>query len=61
MNKFKHGKVKVDNVFNDLRELDYQIDLVEEKISLQQKYISEMKQNKKKLLTEKNVLVNGNE
>ena len=54
-------KQKLKDVFNDLRELDYQIDLVEEKISLQQKYISEMKQNKKKLLTEKNVLVNGNE
>ncbi len=54
-------KQKLKDVFDDLRELDYQIDLVEEKVSLQQKYISEMKQNKEKLLTEKNVLVNGNE
>ena len=54
-------KQKLKDVFNDLRELDYQIDLVEEKISLQQKYISEMKQNKDKLLTEKTTLVGGNE
>jgi DNA repair exonuclease SbcCD ATPase subunit len=54
-------KQKLKDIFNDLRELDYEIELVEEKISLQQKYISEMKENKKKLLVEKNVLVNGNE
>ena len=45
-------KQKLKDIFNDLRELDYEIDLVEEKISLQQKYISEMKENKKKLTPE---------
>ena len=44
----------------DLREIEYQNDLTEEKISLQQNYIAEMKQNKDKLLAEKTALIGGN-
>ena len=45
----------------DLREIEYQNDLIKEKISLQQNYITEMKQNKEKLIAEKTALIGGNE
>ena len=40
-------------IAEDIREMDYNIKLNREKISLQEKYISEVKQNKDKLVEEK--------
>ncbi len=52
---------KIKDTIESLRELDYNIDLTEEKIQLQEKYILEMKQNKDKLIEEKTALIDGNE
>jgi len=52
---------KIKDTIASLRELDYNIDLTEEKIQLQEKYILEMKQNKDKLIKEKTTLIGGNE
>jgi len=52
---------KIKDTIASLRELDYNIDLTEEKIQLQEKYILEMKQNKDKLIKEKTILIDGNE
>ena len=52
---------KIKDTIESLRELDYNIDLTEEKIQLQEKYILEMKQNKDKLIKEKTTLIGGNE
>ena len=41
--------------------MDYNIKLNREKISLQEKYISEVKQNKDKLVEEKTLLISSNE
>jgi len=52
---------KIKDIIASLREFDYNIDLTEEKIQLQEKYILEMKQNKDKLIKEKNIIITGNE
>jgi len=52
---------KIKDTIESLRELDYNINLTEEKIQLQEKYILEMKQNKDKLIKEKTTLIGGNE
>ena len=52
---------KIKDTVASLRELDYNIDLTEEKIQLQEKYILEMKQNKDKFIKEKTILISGNE
>jgi len=59
MNMILKQQIKDTSV--DLREIEYQSDLTEEKISLQQKYIAEIKQNKDKLVMEKTTLIAGNE
>ena len=48
-------------IAEDIREMDYNIKLNREKISLQEKYISEVKQNKDKLVEEKTLLISSNE
>ena len=45
----------------DLRENEYQHELADEKITMQEKYIEDTKKNKKKLITEKTKLIAGNE
>ena len=54
-------KQRMKTIAEDMREMDYNIKLNREKISLQEKYISEMKQNKKNLVNEKTSLVASNE
>ena len=54
-------KQRMKTIAEDMREMDYNIKLNREKISLQEKYISEMKQNKDKLIEEKTLLISSNE
>ena len=54
-------KQKLRTIAEETREAEYQYDLTSEKISLQEKYIDEVKQNKDKVIEEKNVLISGNE
>ena len=54
-------KQKLKELTNDLRDAQYNHDLIEEKINLQKKYIAEMKQNKDKNISEKVALIGGNE
>ena len=52
---------KIKDIMTRLKEIDYTIDLTEEKIQLQEKYILEIKQNKDNLIEEKSTLISGNE
>ena len=52
---------KIKDIMAKLRDIDYSIDLTEEKIQLQEKYILEIKQNKDNLIEEKSTLISGNE
>ena len=54
-------KQRMKTITEDIREMDYSIKLNREKISLQEKYISEVKQNKDKLVEEKTLLMSSNE
>ena len=54
-------KQKLKGIAEDTRDAEYQYDLTAEKVSLQEKYIDEVKQNKDKIIEEKNVLIAGNE
>ena len=54
-------KQRMKTISEDIREMDYNIELNREKISLQEKYISEVKQNKDKLIEEKTLLISSNE
>ena len=45
----------------DIREMEYEKSLCEEKIILQEKYITEIKKNKDKIIKEKVELLSGNE
>ena len=54
-------KQKPKTISDDIRDIDYKLELTTEKIGLQQKYITEMKQNKDKLIKEKTLLLSGNE
>ena len=54
-------KQKLKTISDDIRDIDYKLELTTEKIGLQQKYITEMRQNKDKLIKEKTLLLSGNE
>ena len=54
-------KQQLKTISDDMREVDYQYSLSEEKISLQEKYINDVQRNKDKLIREKTVLMSGNE
>jgi len=54
-------KQRMKTIAEDIREMDYSIKLNREKISLQERYISEVKQNKDKLVEEKTLLISSNE
>ncbi len=59
MNLLMRERIKT--ITADLRENEYQHELADEKITMQEKYIEDTKKNKKKLITEKNHLIAGNE
>jgi DNA repair exonuclease SbcCD ATPase subunit len=59
MNLLMRERIKT--LTTDLRENEYQCDLAEEKITMQEKYIEDTKNNKKSLITEKTNLIAGNE
>ena len=54
-------KQKLKTISDDLRDIDYQIELTTEKIELQKKYIDNVKKDKDKIIKEKTSLVSGNE
>ena len=54
-------KQKLKEIQNDIKDIEYDRSLTEEKISLQEKYISDTKQNKDKLISEKTNLIDNNE
>ena len=54
-------KQKLKEIQNDIKDIEYDRSLTEEKISLQEKYISYTKQNKDKLISEKTNLIDNNE
>ena len=54
-------KQKLKEIQNDIKDIEYDRSLTGEKISLQEKYISDTKQNKDKLISEKTNLIDNNE
>ena len=54
-------KMKLKEIVNNTRDMEYEYDLAGEKISLHEKYIEDMKANKDKLTEEKVTLIAGNE
>ena len=54
-------KQQLKTISDDMREVDYQYSLSEEKIALQEKYIADVEQNREKLIKEKTFLIAGNE
>ena len=54
-------KVQLKTLLQDIRDIEYEVELNEEKIELQQKYIDDIKKNKDKIVAEKNMLHSGNE
>ena len=54
-------KQRMKTIAEDMREMDYNVKLNQEKITLQEKYISEVRQNKEKLVEEKTSLISSNE
>ena len=53
-------KQKLKTISDDIRDIDYKLELTTEKIGLQQKYITEMKQNKDKLISSKKESIENN-
>jgi len=54
-------KQQLKTISDDMREVDYQYSLSQEKIALQEKYIADVEQNREKLIKEKTFLIAGNE
>ncbi len=54
-------KQKLKTITEDQREAKYSVELTTEKITLQNKYIDDVKKNKNKLIKEKTKIVTGNE
>ena len=54
-------KQRLKGISEDQRDVDYNHNLTSEKITLQEKYIDDVKTNKDKLIQEKTVLISGNE
>ena len=54
-------KSELKTLSQDIREVEYEKSLYEEKIALQEKYIKEIKKNKDKILKEKVELLSGND
>ena len=53
-------KQKLKTIFDDIRDIDYQYNLTEEKINLQEKYIDEVSMHKDNLIKEKTSLIDNN-
>ena len=54
-------KQRLKGITEGQRDVEYNYDLTAEKITLQEKYIDDVKTNKDKLIEEKNILMSGNE
>ena len=54
-------KQKLKNISDDIRDIDYQLELIREKIELQNQYINDIKKNKDKVIKEKTTLIGCNE
>ena len=54
-------KQRLKTIFDDIRDIDYQLELTTEKIQLQKQYIENVKKNKDKVIDEKNALHSCNE
>ena len=54
-------KQRLKNISDDIRDIDYQLELIKEKTSLQKQYIDDVKRNKNKVIEEKGVLISCNE
>ncbi len=54
-------KQRLKTIDEDYREIDYKYNLAEQKVILKERYIEDLKENKRKLLTEKTFLISGNE
>ncbi len=54
-------KQKLKNIAENIRDINYRLDLTGEKIVLQEKYINDVKKNKNKIIKEKNKLISDNE
>ena len=59
MNMLLKQRLKI--IFDDIRDIDYQLELTTEKIQLQKQYIENVKKNKDKVIDEKNALHSCNE
>ena len=54
-------KQKLKTIYDDIRDIDYKLELTTEKIELQNKYIDDVKKNKDKIIKEKTSLIANNE
>ena len=54
-------KQKLKTIYDDIRDIDYKLELTTEKIQLQNQYIDDVKKNKDKIITEKTNLIASNE
>ena len=54
-------KQKLKTISDDIRDINYKMEITKEKVELQEKYIGDVKKNKDKLIAEKISLVGGNE
>ena len=59
MNLILRGKLKT--LLEDIRDIDYQYELTAEKVNLQENLIADMKQNKDKIIEQKQKLIEENE
>tara|TARA_Y100000758_G_scaffold293640_1_gene249960 strand:- start:1458 stop:3167 length:1710 start_codon:yes stop_codon:yes gene_type:complete len=54
-------KQKLKTIYDDIRDIDYTLELTTEKIQLQNQYIDDVKKNKDKIIIEKTSLIDGNQ
>ena len=54
-------KQKLKTIDDNIKDIDYKLDLASEKVSLKEKYIKDLQDNKRKILVEKTNLISGNE
>ena len=54
-------KQKLKTIYDDIRDIDYKLELTTEKIQLQNQYIDDVKKNKDKIIKEKTSLIDGNQ
>ena len=54
-------KQKLKTIDDSMKDIRYKAELTSEKISLKEKYIEDLQENKRKLLVEKTTLISGNE